>query len=137
MRHKPTYGIMAQFMADGPVPVNRLEIGRGRRHLDVVFAGDVEGAVAANAQIGAGRADQRLGLRQDQVFGDRLRRRRYIRRKILALVAIEDRELLEERDRFGFVAGFRRARAFAVRNEAVGIDDGGAFRALAHMGAEL
>ena len=102
---------MPELMKDGPVPVDRLEKRRGRRHLDVVGARDVEGAVAADADIGAGRADQRLGLRQDQVFGERLRRRRDVGRKILALVGVEDREALEKRDRFRLVAGFaRRAR---------------------------
>jgi hypothetical protein len=36
--------------------------GRGRRHLDVIGAGNIEGAVAADADIGAGRADQRASL---------------------------------------------------------------------------
>jgi hypothetical protein len=85
---------MPQFMTDGPVPVDRLEERRGRRHPDVVFARDVEGTVTADAEIGAGRADQRLGLRQDQVFGSRFQRRRDVGRKTLALVAVEDREAL-------------------------------------------
>src|SRR6266851_2782157 len=123
-------------MADGPVPIDRLEISRRRRDLDVVGARDVEGAVAADAEIGAGRADQRLGLRQDQIFAKRRRRRRYVRWEILALVGVEDREAFEERNSFGFIAGFRGARAFAVGNEPVGIDDGRAFLALAHMGAD-
>ena len=128
---------MAELMANRPVKINRLKEGRGRRHLDVVGAGDVEGAVAADADIGAGRTDQRLGLRQDQVFGERFRRRRDRGRKILALVGIKDREAFEEWDGVGFVAGFGGARAFAVRNEAVGIDDRGAAFALLHMGAEF
>jgi len=53
-----------QLRADGPVPVDRLEVSSRRRHLDVIGARDVEGAAAADAQIGAGRADQRLGLRR-------------------------------------------------------------------------
>jgi hypothetical protein len=130
MRHNPTLGIMTQLMTDGPVKIDRLEKRRGRWHLDVVFARDIEGAVAADADIGAGRADQRLGLRQDQVFGDRRRRRRDVGRKILALVGVENREALEERNRLRFVPGFGGARALAVGNEAVGIDDGGAFLAL-------
>ena len=117
-------------MTNRPVTINRLEERRRRRHLDVIVARDVEGAVAADADIGAGRADQRLGLRQDQIFGERFRQRRDVGGKILALVGIEDREALEERDRVGFVAGFRGARAFAVGNEAVGIDDGGALSPL-------
>ena len=92
-------------MTNGPVKIDRLEEGRRRRHLDVVGAGNIEGAIAADADIGAGGADQRLGLRQDQVVGQRLRRRRDIGGKILALVGIEDREALEKRDRVGLVAG--------------------------------
>ena len=90
-----------------------------------------------DADIGAGGTDQRLGLRQDQVFGQRFRRRRDLGREVLALVGIEDREALEERDRVGLVAGFGGAGAFAVGNEAVGIDDGDAAFALAHMRAEF
>jgi hypothetical protein len=63
MRHNPDRGIMAEFVADSPMPVDRLEISRGRRHLNEIAARDVEGAIAANAQIGVGRADQRFGLR--------------------------------------------------------------------------
>jgi hypothetical protein len=59
---------------------------------------------------------------------------REVGRKILALVGVEDREAFEEGDGFRLLGG---ARAFPVRTEAVGIDDGGAFLALAHMGAEL
>jgi hypothetical protein len=65
MRHIPALGIMAQFVADGPVPVHWLDIGRGRRHPYEIFAGDVEGFIAADADIGAGCADQRLRLGQD------------------------------------------------------------------------
>jgi len=124
-------------MADGPVKVYRLEESRRWRDLDVVRARDIEGAVTADAEIGAGRADQRLGLRQDEVVVHGRRRRRNVGRKILALVGVEDREGFEERDGFGFVAGFRGAGAFAVGNEAVGIDGDGAFLALADMGANF
>src|SRR5438309_90542 len=66
-RHNPVVGIMTELVADGPVKVYRLKKGRGRRHLDEIGARDTEGAVAADAQVGAGRADQRLGLRQDEI----------------------------------------------------------------------
>src|SRR5260370_5734612 len=65
MRHNPGHGIMAELMEDGPVPVDWLKESRRRGNLDVVRAWDVEGAVAADADIGAGRAAQRLGLVQD------------------------------------------------------------------------
>ena len=60
---------MTKLMERGPVPVDRLEIGVGPRHLDEVAASGVEGAFAADAEIGAGRRDQRLGLREDQPSG--------------------------------------------------------------------
>ena len=128
---------MAEFMADRPVKINRLEEGRGRRHLDVVGAGHVISAVAADANVGAGRADQRLGLRQDEVFARRHRRRRQIFRQILALVGVEHREALQKRDRFGLVAGLFVARALAPGNEAIGKDDRRAFFALLDVRADL
>ena len=76
-------------MTDGPVPVDRLEESRERPHLDLASARNIEGAVPADAENDAGRADQRLGLRQDEVFGERRRRRRDVRRKILAMVALK------------------------------------------------
>src|SRR6516165_11304587 len=124
-------------MADRSVKIYWLVERRRRRHLDVIGAWDIEGAVAADADIGAGRADQRLGLRQDQVFGDRYRRGRDGSRKILDLVGIEDRKALQKRDRLGFVARFGGAGALPGGDEAVGIDERGAFFALLHMGAEL
>ena len=117
--------------------IDRLKERGGRGHLDVIGARHVEGAGAADADLGAGGNDQRLGLRQYQVFGDRFRHRRDFGRKIRALVGIEHREALEERDRVRLVAGFGGTSAFAVGNKAVGIDDGGAAFALPDMGAEF
>src|SRR5437879_4698042 len=119
MRHNPALGIMATFMKNRPVKIYRLEESRRRWHLDVIGARDIEGAVAADADIGAGGPDQRFGLRQDEIFGSGCWRWRDVGGKILALVGIEDREALKERDRFRLVAGLRGARAFAVGNEAV------------------
>src|SRR3546814_17280070 len=48
----------------------------------------------------------------------------------------EYREALEERDGARRLAGFRRAPAFVVQREAVGIDDGGSALALADIAAE-
>jgi hypothetical protein len=104
-------GPVPGFMTHCAVPVDRLEVNRRRRRLDKIGAWDIERAIAANAQIGAGGGDQRLGLRQDQLVSNRCRQRREVGRKILALVGVEDREVLEERNGFGFVAGFRRARS--------------------------
>jgi hypothetical protein len=137
MRHNPDRGIMTELMTNCPVKIDRLKELRGRRHPDVIGAGDIEGAVAADADIGPGRCYQRLGLRQDQVFGQRFRHGREVSGKILALVGIKDREAFEERDRVGLVADLGSARALAVGNEAVSVDDRGAAFALAHMRAEF
>ena len=80
-------------------------------HLDVIGAGDIEGTIPANADIGAGRADESVGLQQDQVFGDGFRRRCDIRRKTLASVGIEHGEALQKRNSRRLVAGFRGACA--------------------------
>jgi hypothetical protein len=63
MRHNPDRGIMAKFMQDRAMPIDRLEICCRRRHLNIIFQRDVEGAIAADAKIDAGRLDQRLDLR--------------------------------------------------------------------------
>jgi hypothetical protein len=137
MRHNPDRGIMNQFMQHRAMPVDRLEVARRRRHLDKILARHIKGTVAADANVGAGRADQRLGLRQDEVFARRHRRRRQIFRQILALVGVEHREALQKRDRFGLVACFFVARALAPGNEAIGKDDRRAFFALLDVRADL
>jgi hypothetical protein len=116
-----------------PAKINWLEECGRRRHLDEIFARHIERAVAADADVGAGRADQRLGLRQDQMFVDRLRRRRDFGRKIRALIRVKDGESFKERDGVGFFAGLGRALAFAPGDEAVGIDSRGAFLAFVDM----
>ncbi len=96
----------------------------------------VEGPLAADPKIHAGRADQRLGLRQNQIGFDRRRHRHHLVRQALALRGVEDGEALQERDGLRLLAGLRRAPAFVVRREAVGIDDGRAALAFADMTAE-
>ena len=62
---------MTELMERRPVPIDGLEIGLGPRHLDEIVDGAVEGALAANAEVSAGRGDQRLGVRQDEPLGNR------------------------------------------------------------------
>jgi hypothetical protein len=63
-----------------------------------IGARDIEGAIAANGQIGAPVAlDQRLGPRQNEIFSDECGGQRDICGKIFALVGIEHRKALEER----------------------------------------
>ena len=64
---------MPDFVERGPVPVDRFEIGLRRRHLHEIVPRIVERPLATDPEIHAGCADQRLGLRQDEVgFVDRL-----------------------------------------------------------------
>ena len=57
-------------------------------------------------------------------------------RQTFALRQVEDGEALEERDRLRFLAGLLHPLLLVIRNEAVGIDDGGAVLALADIAAE-
>jgi hypothetical protein len=127
---------MTEFVERGPMPVDRLEIGVGPGHLHIILRGAIEGAVTAEAEIGAGRGDQRLGLGQDQALGYRRRGRNQFAGKVLALIGAEHGETLEERNRTGFVTIALRPLAFLVGDEAIGIDDGGAAFALAHVAAK-
>ena len=118
------------------MPVDRLEEGLRRGHADVVAGHIVVGLVAADADVGARRADQLLDLRQDQAGVDRGRRRGDAVGQSLALLDVEDGEALEERDCPRFLAPLMGAVAHVVRDEAVGIDDGGPALALADVAAE-
>ncbi len=123
---------VAEFVQRRAVPVDRLEIGLRRRHLDVVLRRHIEGAFAADAEIDARRLDQRLdqaGLRCGRRDGK-------VVWQILALRDIEHGEALQERNGLRFLAGLLRALVLVVWNEAVGVDDGGAALALADMAAE-
>ena len=64
---------MTELVQRRAVPVDRLEIGLRRRHLHEVGRRHVEGAAAADAEVDAGRRDQRLDPGLDQAG---LRRRR-------------------------------------------------------------
>src|SRR5260221_14435690 len=127
---------MAEVVQGRAMPVDRLEIGVGPRDLDEIVARVVEGALAANAEVGAGGGDQRFGVRQDQPLRNRRGRRRQHRRQVLALVGVEHRETLEERNRVGLVAVALGPPAFLVRRKAVGIDHGRAGLTLADMAPE-
>jgi len=71
------------------MPIDRLEIGVGPRHLHVILRRAVEGAVAADVEIGAGRGNQRLGLGEDQTLGYRRRGSDQFAGKVLALIGVE------------------------------------------------
>src|SRR5258706_10286917 len=110
---------MANLVQRGPVPIDWLEIRVGPRDLHIIVGRTVEGAIATDAEIGAGRGDQRFGLRQDQTVRHRHGRGYETLGKALALIAVEDREAFEEWDRARLVAVAFGPLAFVVRDEAV------------------
>src|ERR1700682_4860014 len=126
---------MAHLVQRSPVPIDWLEIRVGPRDLHIIVGRTVEGAIAADAEIGAGRGDQRFGFRQDQTVWHRRGRGYETLGKVLALIGIEDREAFEERDRTGFIPIAFRTLAFVIRNEAVGIDNRRAVLAFADVAA--
>src|SRR3546814_1036848 len=102
----------------------------------MVLAGRREGALAAEAEVGAGRGNQRFGCRPDEPFGHGRRRGGDPVRQSLALVGREDGVAFEEGDRTRLTTVLAGAAAFAVRRKAMGIDDGRAALALAHIAAQ-
>jgi hypothetical protein len=98
--------------------------------------GTVERAIAADAEVSAGRSDQGLGVQQDKAPGNRCRSTRQFRRETFALVRIEHCESLNERDRIGLVSIALGPPAFLIGDKAVGIDDGGAVLALTDITAQ-
>jgi P-type conjugative transfer protein TrbG len=125
-----------QLVQGCAMPIDRLEIGLRRWDHHEVRPGRVEGAVAADAEVDAGGADQAFDPRLDQTW----RRRRCDGRDLLgqafALRGVEDREALQEGDRLGVLAGLAGAALFVVGDEAVSVDDGRAALALTHIAAE-
>jgi hypothetical protein len=110
---------VTQLVQGRPVPVDRLEIGLRRRHLHIVVGRNVEGPVAADAEVDAGRLDQRFDPRLDQA-GRRRRRDGDVVGQPVALRRVEDREALQEGDGLGFLAGLARAAllVFGVKRSA-------------------
>src|SRR3546814_1350022 len=92
---------------------------------DVCSSDLVIGLAAADAKIGAGRRDQRLGMWDDFGFGARRRIGREAFAQALALGDVEHCEPFQEGNGAGIVARLHRARLLGVGNEAVGIDDVG------------
>ncbi|VIO69438.1 hypothetical protein CI41S_19310 [Bradyrhizobium ivorense] len=118
------------------IPVDRLEIGLWWQHLHIVFSRHIEGTVPANAEVNPGRLDQVFNLRRDQAWRRRRRRRCDLRRQAIALIGVQDREALEERNGLRFVAYFAGTPLFVGRHKAIGIDDSRAALALADVTTE-
>jgi len=100
---------MTELVQGRPVPVDGLVIGLGPRNLNEIMDGAVEGAIAADAEVGAGRGDQCHGVRQDEPVGNRCGSARQFARQVFALVGVEHRESFQKRDRIGLVSS-RSAR---------------------------
>ncbi len=100
---------VAHLVERRAVPINRLEIGLRRRHLNIVVQ-DIEiGASAADAEVDAGRPDERLSFRLDQAGRRRWHDGLDLLGEIFALSRVEDNEALEERYRADFLTGFAGA----------------------------
>ncbi|MET4121122.1 hypothetical protein ABIB85_007584 [Bradyrhizobium sp. JR1.5] len=136
MRHNLDRGIMCQFMQGRSMPIDRFEIGLGWGHLYIVFRRRIKGAVAADAEVDPGRLDQVFDPRLDQAWRRRRRRSCDLWRQAVALIAVEDREALEERNSLCLLAGLMCAALFVDGHEAVGVDDGRAALALADVTTE-
>src|SRR4030088_888481 len=92
MRHNPGYGIMADLMEGSPVPIDRFEIRLRRRHLYEISRRVIEGTCSTDAEIRAGRRDQRPGFRFDHFGRWRERRLCNIVWQTVTLVGVKDRE---------------------------------------------
>ena len=127
---------MTQLVKGGAVPVDRLVIGLRRWDLHIVERRDVERPAAADAKINTRRADEGLDLRLDQAVRRGRGHDGDVHGQAVALGGVEDCEPLEEGDSLGVLADLARAALLLLGREAVGIDDGRAAFALAHIAAK-
>jgi hypothetical protein len=97
----------------------------------------VEGALAADPDIGLGRRDQRLGARDAVALREGGRAGQEMVRQAVALRDVEDGEALEERHRIGLVAVPAGALRFVLGNESIGIANGGAALTLSDVAAQV
>src|SRR5882672_8430915 len=106
---------MTELMERGPVPIDWLEIGSRRRHLDEIARRVVVGARTADSEIRAGRGNQSLRSGLNLARWRRDDRRRNLLGQAIALVGVEDGKALEKRDRARLLASFGGAPTFVVR----------------------
>src|SRR4051794_5647404 len=109
---------MRQLMQRRSVPIDRLEIGLRWWHLHIVVCRRIEGTGAADAEVDAGRPDQVFNLRLDQAWRRRRCRCCDLWRQAVALIAVEHREALEERNGLRFLTGLACAALFVDRHKA-------------------
>ena len=124
---------MPKFMKTCSVIVYLFAEYRLRRHLNIVARRHVEGLVAADPEIRAGRHDQRLGMGNDLALGQGHRIVGEAGTQAFALREVEQSVALEEGNCLCLVAAPAGARLLGLGNEAVGEDDGGARLALADI----
>ncbi len=130
-------GPVAELVEAGAVPVDRREERRPWWHLHEIQGRHIEGAVAANADVGAGRLDQGVGLGHDGVVRHHRHGAADPIGQAVALGGVEDDKALEEGHACGLVVLPVCALSLGSRHEAVGIDDRGAALALADMTAQI
>mgnify|MGYP001394182912 CR=1 FL=1 len=123
---------MTEFVKSRSVPVGRVEEIIRPRHLHIIVRRRIEGRWTTDAEVGAGRLDQRLGMRQDQPLRDRRRRFADMCGKPIALLDREDGEVLEEGDAARWLAAlYIGAAAFHLWHEPACVDHGNTVLALA------
>src|SRR6202166_4239971 len=91
-------GPMTELMECGPVPIDRFEVSRRRWHLHEIAGRVVVGARTADAEIRAGRRDQRLGSRLNLAWWRRDHQSSDLLGQANALIRVEDGKSLEKRD---------------------------------------
>ena len=129
-------GPMTELMECGPVPIDRLEIGRWRWHLHEIARRVVVGACTADAEIRARGCYQCFGAWLNLTWWRRDNRSRHLLGQTTALIRVKDCKALEKRDGARLLAGLRGTPAFVVRGKAIGIDDGRSPFALSDVAAK-
>ncbi len=127
---------MAEFVQRGAVVIGRADEIRTRRQADEILARMIEGLAATDADDCARGGNQSLGGAVFLVGGNGLGRGHDLGRQAVALLDVEDGEALQERYAPRFVIALACPVARLARHEAVGVTDGGAALALAHMTAQ-
>ena len=127
---------VTDFVERSSVPVDRLEIGGGRRYVHHIERRNVESLIAADVEVDACRLDERLNARLDHAGRRRWRDGLDLLGQSFALRRVEHGEAFQEGDSVGFLAGVARTLFLVVGDEAVGIDDSRAAFALADISAK-
>ena len=128
---------MAELVEAGSVIVDLIEESRLWRHLDRIARGRIERVVAADIDRCSGGLEQGLGARDDLTLAGGPSGGKGALRQAIALGGVEDREALQEWNGFRLIAVALSARTLRLRDEPVGINDGGPALAFAHCPAQI